>query len=207
MVTAMAHGARSILPVASLDEAKCHLGKEGHLCAAERGGAQVEGFPLDNSPFSYMNDDVKDACLVITTTNGTLAITKSIDAEEVLVGAFVNLSAVAKYLTENKKDVLIHCAGWKGKTNMEDTLYAGALVEKLLHSHDIGCDTPRLALNYYQSVKGDLLRTVKKSSHARRLNRLHIEKDIEFCVSFDKYDVVPVLRNGYLEALNPVVIE
>lgn len=198
MVTALANGAKSILPVASLEEAKCHLNKEGYLCAAERGGEQVEGFPLDNSPYSYMNDKIKGACLVITTTNGTLALSKSTSAKEVLAGAFVNLTATSKYLMENKKDVIIHCAGWKGKTNMEDTLFAGALVEKLMNTHEMGCDTPRVALNFYQSVKHDLLRSIKKSSHAKRLNRLNIDKDIEFCARFDQFDIVPVLKEEYL---------
>ena len=76
MVTAIAHGAKSIIPVASLAEAQEYQDK-GYLCAAERGGAQVEGFPLDNSPFSYMDEYVKGKDIVITTTNGTLAISKS----------------------------------------------------------------------------------------------------------------------------------
>ncbi|MDW3208957.1 MAG: 2-phosphosulfolactate phosphatase [Reichenbachiella sp.] len=201
MVTAMAHGAKEIIPVATLDEAKSYLEK-GLLCAAERGGAQVDGFPLDNSPFSYMNEEIKGQPIVITTTNGTLAITKSTSADEVLVGAFLNIKAIADYITKQDKDVIVHCAGWKGKTNMEDTLFAGALVELLEQSHDLACDTAHLSLKYYQSVKDNLFETVKNSAHAKRLNKLHVIKDIEFCVQQSIYDLVPVLRGDKLVPAN-----
>lgn len=199
MVTAMAHGAKEIIPVATLDEAKSYL-DQGYLCAAERGGAQVEGFPLDNSPFSYMNEQIKGQPIVITTTNGTLAITKSTSADQVLVGAFINIQAVADYIVRQDKDVIVHCAGWKGKTNMEDTLFAGALVELLSESHDLACDTAHLSLKYYQSVKENLFETVKNSAHAKRLNKLDVIKDIEFCVGQSIYDLVPVLEGDKLVA-------
>lgn len=201
MVTALAHGASEIIPVATLEEAKSYL-DQGFLCAAERGGAQVEGFPLDNSPFSYMNEDIRDKPIVITTTNGTLAITKSTRADEVLVGAFLNIQSLASYIESKNKDVIIHCAGWKGKTNMEDTLFAGALVELLKSSHDLACDTAHLSLKYYQSVKENLFETVKNSAHAKRLNKLHVIKDIEFCVELSKYDLVPRLEGNRLIAVN-----
>lgn len=201
MVTAMAHGASAIIPVATLEEAKSYL-DQGYLCAAERGGAPVEGFPLDNSPFSYMNEDIKGKPIVITTTNGTLAITKSTSANEVLVGAFLNIQAIADYIKKQGKDVVVHCAGWKGKTNMEDTLFAGALVELLTDSHDLACDTAHLALKYYQSVKDNLFEVVKNSAHAKRLNKLHVIKDIEFCVNLSTYDLVPKLEGEKLVLAN-----
>lgn len=198
MTTAMAHGAKEIIPVEKLDEARTYLSKDGYLCAAERGGDRVEGFPLDNSPYNYMCEEVKDASIVITTTNGTLAIRKSMDADEVLVGSFLNLSAVAAYIQSQDKDVLIHCAGWKGKTNMEDTLFAGALIEKLESTHELGCDTPHVALRYWKSVKEELQDTVQGSAHAKRLGKLNITKDIAFCHNIDKYKVVPKLEGDRL---------
>lgn len=200
MVTAMAHGAKEIIPVATLEEAKSYL-EQGYLCAAERGGAPVDGFPLDNSPFNYMNDQIEGKPIVITTTNGTLAITKSINADQVLIGAFLNIEALTNYISTQDKDVIVHCAGWKGKTNMEDTLFAGALVELLANSHEFACDTAHLALNYYQSVKENLFETVKNSAHAKRLKKLSVIKDIEFCVTQSTYDIVPILSGKSLVAV------
>ncbi|WP_109832809.1 2-phosphosulfolactate phosphatase [Reichenbachiella versicolor] len=198
MVTALAYGAKNILPVATLEEAKLHLGNRDSICAAERGGDKVEGFPYDNSPFSYMCDNVKDKCLVMTTTNGTLAITKSRTAEDVIIGAFINIKAVANYIIKKNQDVIIHCAGWKGKTNMEDTLFAGALMDLLKGTHDMACDTPHIAMNYFESVRLSLKETIKNSAHAKRLNKLSIEKDIEFCATLDEFSVVPKLEGDKL---------
>ncbi|MEO9805668.1 MAG: 2-phosphosulfolactate phosphatase [Reichenbachiella sp.] len=202
MVTALAHEAKEIIPVATLEEARSYL-DQGFLCAAERGGAPVEGFELDNSPFNYMTEQIKGESIVITTTNGTLAITKSTAADQVLIGAFLNINALAKYISHQDKDVIIHCAGWKGKTNMEDTLFAGALVELLTDSHELACDTAHVALKYYQSVKGNLFETVKNSAHAKRLGKLNIIKDIEFCVRQSDYDIVPILVGKTLVAAQP----
>lgn len=201
MTTAMAYGAKEIIPVEKLDIARTYLDKGCHLCAAERGGDRVEGFPLDNSPFSYMNDEVKDSSIVITTTNGTVAIKKSMTAGQVLIGSFLNLTSLANYIQTQNQDVVIHCAGWKGKTNMEDTLFAGALVEKLQSTHGLGCDTPHVTLNYWESVKDNLLHTIENSSHAKRLNKLNIKKDIAFCMTLDKYEVVPKLVGDKLIAV------
>lgn len=197
MVTGFANGVKGIIPVATLDECKQYQ-KDGFICAAEREGKQVDGFELDNSPFSYMNEKLKGKTICATTTNGTLAISKSINAEKVIVGAFLNLSAIAIYLEHQPNDVIVHCAGWKGKVNMEDSLFAGALIEKLIHSHALNCDSPYMALTYYQGVKNELLSTVQNSAHAKRLSNIGINKDIEFCLEIDRFNVIPVLMGKTL---------
>ena len=113
MVSGFANGIEKIKPVASLDECK-ELGKNGYLTAAERGGQKVEGFDMGNSPFSYMDPAIKGKKVAVTTTNGTLAISKSIGAEHILIGSFLNISRVAEEVRKLDKDVIIHCAGWKG---------------------------------------------------------------------------------------------
>ncbi|MEQ6121706.1 2-phosphosulfolactate phosphatase [Reichenbachiella sp. MALMAid0571] len=197
MVSGFASGVKGIIPVATLEECKEYQNK-GFICAAERGGKQVDGFELDNSPFSYMNENLKGKTICATTTNGTLAISKSIKAYKVIIGAFLNLSVVALYLNNQPNDVIIHCAGWKGKVNMEDSLFAGALIEKLEKSHTLNCDAPHMALKYYQAVKNELLPTVQNSAHAKRLSKIGINKDIEFCLKIDRFDVIPVLSGSTL---------
>ena len=197
MVTAIAHGIKGIIPVASVEECKTYQ-SQGMICAAERGGAQVEGFELGNSPFSYMSEELKGKTIAVTTTNGTLAISKSLEAAEIIIGAFLNLSKVSSYLQSQDRDVVIHCAGWKGKVNMEDSLFAGGLVSKLSATHEMGCDAPHMVKEYYKSVKDDLFEVVKNSSHAKRLSKMGITKDIKFCVELDQYNVIPVLQENTL---------
>ena len=160
---------------------------------------KVEGFDLDNSPFSYMDEDLVGANIAMTTTNGTLSITKAkTSAVKVLVGAFLNLGAIVNHLKSQPYDVLVLCAGWKGRVNLEDTLFAGALVDALKDEYIIGEDSALMAMRAYQQAQNDLLGYVANSSHMRRLQRLGIHKDIAYCLQRDLYDVVPVLRGSTL---------
>ncbi len=201
MVSGLATGVASIKPLADVTTCKL-LKNEGYFTAGERNGSKVDGFDMGNSPFEYMEPKLKGQKVAVTTTNGTLAIEKSRDAEQIIIGAFLNLSAVANYIKIADKDIVVVCAAWKGKVNMEDSLFAGALVDKLQATHQPECDVPRMMLKLYQSEKNDLFAFIKESSHARRLNNLDVYKDIEFCVEEDKFEVVPVLRGDHLVAAN-----
>lgn len=198
MVTGLAYGVGSITPVATVEEC-FELQQKGYIAAAERNAMKVEGFDLDNSPFSYMDEDLVGANIAMTTTNGTLSITKAkTSAVKVLVGAFLNLGAIVNHLQSQPYDVLVLCAGWKGRVNLEDTLFAGALVDALKDEYIIGEDSALMAMRAYQQAQNDLLGYVANSSHVRRLQRLGIHKDIAYCLQRDLYDVVPVLRGSTL---------
>lgn len=204
MVTALAEGVESIRPVATLDECQ-QLGKRGYLTAAERGGEQVAGFDLGNSPRAYLQGAYAGNKVAVTTTNGTLAITRSAPfAKQVLIGAFLNLSALAEYLKQQPEDVVLLCAGWKGKVNMEDTLFAGALVSRLQDSHEPCCDSPLAAMTLYETVKDQLFDYLMKASHARRLSKFGVEDDIRFSLETDLYGVIPVLKGEELVMLDTV---
>jgi len=197
MTTGIAHGVAQIKPVATLEECSA-LKNEGYFTAAERDGQKVEEFDIGNSPFSYMEDRFKGKKIATTTTNGTLAITKSTDADEVIIGSFLNLTTVANHIMNQHKDVIIHCAGWKGNYSLEDTLFAGALFEAAQSKFNCGNDSTHTALTIYKAAKNNLLKTVLESSHAKRLEKHNIQKDIEFCVKIDEYEVLPVLNNEVL---------
>ena len=197
MTTAFAHGVQSIEPFAQL-EACIQMKTKGFFTAGERNGEKVDGFDMGNSPFEYMNGILKGKSIAFTTTNGTQAIEKSKGAKEIIIGSFLNLSAVASHLKGNTNDILIVCAGWKGKVNLEDTLFAGALIENLGNHVKPECDAPLMALHLYHAAKNDLVGFLKNSSHVQRLNRLNIHKDIEFCLTPDQYNVVPILKDGSL---------
>jgi 2-phosphosulfolactate phosphatase len=202
MVTAFAHDVAQIIPVATVDECR-DLQERGYLAAAERDARTVEGFDLNNSPFSYMDERLRGERIAMTTTNGTLAITKSRNAVKVLIGAFLNLTAVADYLRDQPYDVLVVCAGWKGRVNMEDTLFAGALAGLLRDEFRFAEDSTDMAYRLYEQGKSNLLAYVANTSHIRRLQRLGIQKDIAYCLQHDLYDVLPVLRGTALVKMEP----
>ncbi len=195
MTAGIGSGVSGIRPFENLEEC-LEMRREEYLIAGERNGSKMDGFDLGNSPYDYMQHHLKGRKIAVTTTNGTVAIERSRQAEEVVIGSFLNLTAVTNYLRQKKKPVLIVCAGWKGKINLEDTLFAGALAERLHPEFELECDAPRVALATYKGMKNNLLDHVMNSSHALRLQRLNISKDISYCLRVDEFDVVPVLVNG-----------
>ncbi|QDK78088.1 2-phosphosulfolactate phosphatase [Spirosoma sp. KCTC 42546] len=197
MVTAFAYGVNSIIPVATVEECR-DWQERGYLAAAERNARKVDGFELDNSPFTYMDERIRGANVAMTTTNGTLAITKSRAAVKVLVGSFLNLDAIVRFLKTDGYDVMVLCAGWKGRVNLEDTLFAGALVDRLKDSYAMAEDSAIMAWRLYVQGKDNLIGYMANASHIRRLQRLGIQKDIAYCLQHDLYDVIPVLRGNAL---------
>ncbi|MFC4874754.1 2-phosphosulfolactate phosphatase [Negadavirga shengliensis] len=197
MVTALANGVESIIPIEDLETCRRQK-KRDFLIAGERNGQKAEGFDLGNSPLAYLDGRHKQKKVAMTTTNGTRAIAYAKDnAAEVLVGAFLNLEATAEYLKAKEADVLVLCAGWKGKFNLEDALYAGALSLSLGLSHD--CDATLAMEALYEGAKDDLANFLKKASHAKRLQNYNIEEDIDFCLSLSQFQVVIRLENGELK--------
>jgi 2-phosphosulfolactate phosphatase len=197
MTAGFGSGVAEIKPFADLESCR-KMRDKGYLIAGERNGKKVDGFDLGNSPFDYLEAGSSGRKLAVTTTNGTVAIEKSSGADHVIIGSFLNLEAVAHWVKEAAQDVLIVCAGWKGKVNLEDTLFAGALVDRLYPAFTLGCDAPLVALHCYQGMQDNLLDHVMASSHAQRLKRLDIEKDISYCLQQDLFEVVPRLTNGSL---------
>ena len=193
MVAALANGIQAIRPFASVP-ACMEMRRNGYLIAGERGGAIIDGFDLGNSPVSFLEEKYFGEKLAMTTTNGTLAIQLSSKADQIIIGSLINLQAVADYLKSQDRDVLVFCAGWKGKVNLEDTLFAGALVEALEGHFESECDAPIAAKAVYETAKSDIHGYLKNSSHVNRLRKLGIDKDIEFCLTPNQFDVVPELQ-------------
>ena len=195
------NGADAIIPVMNVEDCLNYADK-GYLLAAERNGEVVGGYDFGNSPFSYTAEKVAGKTIVLTTTNGTKAMHLAQErAHQVIVGSFLNLTSVCNYLKKQNKDVLLLCAGWKDNFNLEDTLFAGAVVEQLQNDFIIGDDASVAALDMYQLAKSDLREYLKKSSHSHRLIKLNIEEDVQFCLKLDICATIPVLEGEYLVKL------
>lgn len=200
MVSALAHGISSIKTCADLEECRA-LNSEGYLIAGERNGITAEGFQLGNSPLAYLTWEFANQKLAMTTTNGTLAISKSVGADEILIGAFPNLSSTVSYIQSRHQDVLVHCAGWKGKFNLEDSLYAGALVKALESTHEAEDDGAIAMKSLYEKEGHDLKGFLSQASHAKRLQNHNIDSDIDFCLTLDLYSLVGKVEDGILTGI------
>ena len=197
ITTAIGNGAESIKLVETPAECKV-LKEEGYIAAGERNGKKVRGFDLGNSPYDFINADIEDKKIALTTTNGTNALMKSKGALQVLTGAFLNYSALLAYMEKLPCNVVLVCAGWKGKVNMEDTLFAGAVVHGLRQLFEYGSDAPLMAVSYYRQVRDNLRDAIENSSHVKRLMDLGLERDIDYCLKYDEYKVIPILKGQYI---------
>ena len=202
IATVLFNGAREIIPVDSVE--RCiQLGKELEcITAGERDGQVAPGLQYGNSSFEYPREFIADKTLVLTTTNGTkllhMALAKG--AREIITGSFLNLSAVCDHLIAMKKNVILGCAAWKDRVNMEDTLFAGAVVSRVQEHFQINCDSSRLAENLYNVARDDMFDFMKRNdaSHYHRLINFGLERDIRHCLTPDQANILPEYCNGKL---------
>ena len=197
--TILFSGAKSVRPVESLEECM-KLKEDGYIIMAERMGKKVEGFDYGNSPSKIERKIFEGRDVGIATSNGTKAIVKTKGSKITIISSFLNLSKVVEYLNTYKRDTLLVCSGWKGSTNLEDTMCAGAIVSGL-ENYEYESDTVIIAKKLYEQSKNDILSSMKKSSHAKRLSGYDNIRDIEFCSEIDKQEILPYLDNNKVKLL------
>ncbi len=200
---ALANGAKSIVPFASTEETYSHKGREGYTIAGERNGVKLEGFDLSNSPFGFLdNPEIKDKHIAFTTTNGTQAIDLVKDDAEVVIGSFLNETAVFDWLTKQDKNVVLLCSGWKNTINYEDTLFAASLAEKMMQTGKWECESDVLTMvqSFYDEAKEDLLGYIyeKSARVKRRAAELDLDKEFRFCLQRDVLQNIPIFKDGHL---------
>jgi 2-phosphosulfolactate phosphatase len=200
--TAFHNGATQIVTTATPAEALRYR-EQGYLCAAERDGNTVEGFELGNSPQDYTRDHIQGKRIALTTTNGTRCLRMSQGAHRVFAGSFLNIGAMASYLLGDGRPVLLFCAGWKDRFNLEDTLYAGALAARLMSAFTCQCDAGLAAIELWNNHADNPAAFLEKASHAQRFKTLHRESDIEVCLRMDSAPVLPYMVDGVLYMLEP----
>ena len=198
IITALAHGVKQFVVTDSLE--KClALGDLGFVTAGERQGEKLPGCQLGNSPQEFTSDLLRGEKIALTSTNGTEAILAAREASVLLLGAFLNLSALVKALKQQQQPALVLCAGRQGRLSVEDTLLAGALYESLKALYTPSDDI-RLAGELYASAKSDPIGFLAKYEHTKRLQDLGAGSDIAFCLQKSRYKLVPYYSRGYIEA-------
>ncbi len=203
IAAALYNGAKAVVPVDSVPKAiEIARSIEG-IAAGERDGKIAEGLQHGNSPMEYSREFVEGKTLVLTTTNGTRLLQMALDnkADTIIAGSFPNLSSVAQFLREEKKNVILGCAGWKDRFNLEDTLFAGAVINEIKKDFTIHCDSSLMAETIYAEYKNDLVDFAPNLTHYHRLvERFGLIEDIRFCLTRDIANILPVYKDGKLVA-------
>jgi 2-phosphosulfolactate phosphatase len=197
--TAFANGAAAIIPVAEVHEAKEYKSR-GYLVAAERDGFVLDFADFGNSPFNFTRERVDGKTIVYSTTNGTGIIKMASSAGTMVVGSCLNISALTQWLIKQEKDVVLFCAGWKNRFNLEDTLCAGAMAEILLESglYFTICDSTNAAIDLWRIAEKDLSGYIEKVAQRRRLREKGLDDCISFCLTRDFTKKIPVIKDGVL---------
>jgi 2-phosphosulfolactate phosphatase len=208
MVTALAHGAREVVPV--LDEAAARaqarsMNPGDFVIAGELNANTLPGF-AHPAPLALLEHGVKGKSLVYSTTNGTVALSLAAAASRAYCGALLNARALCEHIVARhpRDTVLIVCAGSANNFNLEDFYGAGVFVERLgelLGEAADFSDAARAALGFSRQAKlpGALLEC--------RVGRMMVERglrhEVEYACQVDRLGVVPVLHDGRLRLLSP----
>lgn len=203
ITAALVAGAAAVVPVLTVEDAlaeRRRLEKAGSadvLLGGERGGVLIPGFDLDNSPRSYTPERVAGKTVVFTTANGTAGLLLAARAKRILIGAFVNVKAVAEAAAATSEQVNILCCGTRQDVSLDDCLAGGAIAERLV---TLGCelmndDAARLCIEAWrrcESVGRPLARALAETRGGRYLHLQGCEGDLEVCADVDRFGVAPI---------------
>lgn len=212
MITALAHGAREVLPVRTIEEALAvRASRPDVLLAGEREGQRIGAgltggveFDLGNSPREFTADRVAGRCLAMTTTNGTRALRACAGAGRVLVGAFLNLGRlIAELRAQPPRELIVIASGTFEQAALEDTLAAGALVDALwpLYAEGEVADSAAMARALHQLHGHDLEAALRLARNGRRLlAQPALRDDVPFCARKDAFPLLAVQQEGRVTA-------
>lgn len=201
IASALYNGAKCVIPVDSVARAIDISKSIDGIAAGERDGKIADGLEHGNSPLEYHREFIENKTLVLTTTNGTRLLQMALDkgADTIISGSFPNLSAVCEYLIAENKNVVLGCAGWKDRFNLEDTLFAGAIITQVKENFTIHCDSSLMAEAMYAKHKNNLIKFAPNLTHYHRLvERFGLIEDIRYCLTNDVANVLPVYKEGKL---------
>jgi 2-phosphosulfolactate phosphatase len=197
IVTALAHGAREVIPVATVESAVKLSGSlfgDVILLGGERHGKMIEGFHLGNSPREYTEERVKGKSIIFSSTNGSQAMAKARYARELFVCAFVNISAVADAIRQEPRDFMILCSGSNGWLSMEDAVCGGMLVAKVMDDaqFDVALsDGAQAARALFKAYGKSVLKMLRASDHGKYLETIGFGDDLKACAAVDAFPVLP----------------
>ena len=196
IIAALAAGARAVVPCLTVEDARrrAHDFGDRAVLAGERSGLRIEGFDLGNSPSEFTPSAVGGRMVVMTTTNGTKALLHVAQASEILIGAFVNLSAVCSQLA-GKQQIDIVCAGTDDAVTEEDVLAAGAIARRMVlaDAYQVN-DAGTIAVGTWAHFAGcshPLADEFRLSAGGRNLLSIGMNADIECAAEIDRFDLVP----------------
>ena len=204
IVTALNNGAKSVIPVAEVETARdlaAAVFDRPVLLCGERNEMRIDGFDLSNSPLEYAKDIVTDKTIIFTSSNGARLFDYAKNAARVVVGAFVNVTALSGYIATLPNDVALLCAGKNGRFGLEDVVCGGMMTCLLVAqmANPVALNDAALAAGImYQNYAANITEMLYQASHGKRLIEIGQEHDLKICGAVDAISAIPVLTDGEL---------
>lgn len=205
MAAAFNAGAEAIQVFSDLDKLLAESESwpaQSRIRAGERGGQKVEGFDLGNSPLDHSPSQTKGKRLFMSTTNGTRCLQRIQEAPLVLTAALTTRQSVVDYLLMKQPDtVWLVGSGWEGEYSLEDTVCAGAIIERGIKqasldlASTIGNDSALAAMSLYCQWQTELGKLLHNASHGQRLLSKNNTADLDYCAQLDILDIVPIQQS------------
>lgn len=202
--TALANGAKEVIPVASVESAvKVSGGMFGGLTllGGERNTKKIEGFALGNSPLEYTQEVVQGKSIVLYTTNGSKAIVKAKFSSKLFILSFNNLNAVAEKLLSLDKDIEILCSGRNNGFSLEDTICAGKLITEIMKVKEDAelSDGAKISYNINKTLGKNLHKVLMESDHGKILSANGFDEDLKYCSKLNSCDIVPLYASNVIK--------
>lgn len=210
IVTALDRGARAVMPVLDMAQAgkiASNLDPDVYRLGGERGGDKIEGYHLGNSPHEYTEEVVEDRDIILNTTNGTRALEKAKEADQLVAACFLNADRVVDFVQQTTNAVTIVCAGRQNRLALEDTLCAGLLLDRLWNGREPYpvTDSAHTAFTLYHTDRDELENALRGANHAERLVRQDYADDLDYCFRVDEIPVLPYYTENRLRRYNETV--
>ena len=206
IITALANGAREMVPVGTIEFAvKVSGGIFGGqtLLGGERNTKKIEGFALGNSPSEYTTEIVSGKSIVFYSTNGSRAIVKAKYSANLFVCSFNNLNALAKHLKKLSEDIIILCSGNNNLFSLEDSVCAGMLINELVNVNKKVelTDSSISAIALFKSFGKNIFKMLSETDHGRLLIENGFKDDLKACAELDSTEVIPFYSGNVLRVL------
>ncbi|AOH54068.1 2-phosphosulfolactate phosphatase [Peribacillus muralis] len=206
IISALHDGARRVVPVMDPSDGLLMSQEEEfgeYVLAGELNAAPVDNI-IYPSP-TRLGKMVRDKTLILSTTNGTVALRNSAAAKKVYIASLLNNPSVAEKIKQQHQTetIIIVCSGNSGEFSLEDFYGAGHLIDCLtLGSEErfILNDAARAAIALYRTNLENAFEILQSSYVGQLFERHRLIDDLKLAANKGSINLVPEMVNGRIEA-------
>ncbi|ASV69863.1 MULTISPECIES: 2-phosphosulfolactate phosphatase [Cytobacillus] len=201
ITTAIQHGAKAVIPVANQEDAlyEASIREKGtYVLVGEYNGLTIDGFESPHP--ERLSKTVEGKDIILTTTNGTVAIKHALNAKKVYIASLLNAKHSAKAVCSEHLDetVVLVCSGSSGVFNVEDFYGVGYYIDCLITSSHKAwemSDTALCAHQFYLGAKEKGTELLMASRVGKMIANHGMKTEVAFVAQKDIFAVSPIVTD------------